>query len=92
MTILDDGSKFIRGLKNSGHKKRRAERQKKKIKKAKKVGDSKEVTRMKAKRKKTIKQKKRQDKRATVGGIEVGKRVVKGILSGGPIGMAVEFI
>lgn len=95
MTIFDEGKKFAGGIKKSGHKKRRAERQKKKIKKAKKSGDAERVAELKGKRKKTKKQIHKADKQVARSGVDMGKRFVKAganLATGNPVGAAVEFI
>jgi len=95
MTIYHDGKNFVGGLKKSGHKKRRAQRQKKKIKKAKKSGDNEKATQLKDKRKKTKRQIHKADKQATRSGVDIGKRFVKAgasVATGNPAGAVVEFI
>lgn len=95
MTIFDDGKKFVGGLKKSGHKKRRAQRQKAKIKKAKKRGDSERVSQLKGRRKKTKRQIHKADKQVARSGVEMGKRFVKSgvsLATGNPVGAVVEFI
>lgn len=95
MTVVDDINTLAKSDNASKHKGRRAERQKKKIKKAKKRGDNERVAQLKGKRKKTTKQKNQADKRATRSGVEIGKRTTKagvGLATGNPVGAAVEFI
>lgn len=95
MTIFDDGKRLARGIQASGHKSRRAKRQKKKVKQAKGRGNDAEVAKMRAKRQNTIAQKNKADKEVARSGVEIGKRFVKAgvaVAQKNPIGVVVEFI
>ena len=95
MTVFDDGKRLARGIQASGHKSRRAKRQKKKVKQAKGSGNDAEVARMREKRRKTVAQKNKADKQIARSGVDLGKRFVKAgvaVSQRNPAGVMVEFI
>lgn len=94
MTVFDDGKNLVGGLKKGGKKKKRAQRQKRKIKAAKKSGNDAEAKRLKDKRKKTKQQIHKADKQAARGGVAVGTRFAKAgsaAASGNRVGAVAEF-